>query len=120
MTRQARTGTQRPSAAVLLLVICAAAFSACSRGVSVQTQPSPVYAISVENATTDELVVSYDDGSAFRALGTVLPGRSERFIIASSTSPNIEVIARSGQGARSFGPYQVTLRAGTTVPLVIR
>ena len=85
-----------------------------------QTQPTPVFAIGVENATPDELVVSYDDGTASRALGTVLPGRIERFIIAATAVNPIEVTARSAEGSRIFGPYRITLLPGTTVPLTIR
>lgn len=106
-----------------LTLLCTIGFlvgtTACSRAVSVQT-PTPVYAISVENATPEELIVSYDDGTASRALGTVLPGRIERFIIAATADNPIAVTARSASGSLMFGPYTVRLLPGETVPLIIR
>jgi len=121
MTARNSTGWLRlrdlPAVAALLLVF---ASSACSRAINVQTPPTPVYAVLIQNSAGVEIVVSYDDGSGLRALGTVLDGRTERFIIAAPAATDIEVSATSRDGARRFGPYPVTLQAGTNVPLTIR
>lgn len=92
----------------------------CARGISVQPPPTPVYAVNIQNATGQEIVVSYDDGRATRALGTVLPGRTERFVIAAPASTSVGILASAATGDSSWGPFQVSLIAGSTVPVTIR
>lgn len=114
---------QRPAAARIaaILGLCVPLLlAACARGISVTPPPTPVYAISVRNATDTEVVVSYDDGTASRALGTVLAGRTERFVIAAPASTSIEVLGRAASGATNYGPFRLTLVAGSTVPVTIQ
>lgn len=105
---------------MLTILICATGSAACARGAAVQPPPTPVYAVSVTNATAVEIVVSYDDGTASRALGTVPAGRTERFVIAAPASTNVRILSRSASGGTSFSPVSVTLVAGSTVDLTIR
>jgi hypothetical protein len=90
------------------------AIGACTRGVNVGTTPTPVYAVAVDNATSQELIVSYDDGSGPRALGAVAAGRMERFIIASPARTTIQITGRSSDGSVTAGPVTVELAAGET------
>jgi len=64
--------------------------------------------------------VSLADGTATRALGTVLPGRSERFVIAAPASHEVDILARQAGGGTRYGPFHISLIAGATVPLTIR
>jgi len=104
------------------LTTLAAAFllAGCARGMSVQPPPTPVYAVNIQNTTGQEVVVSYDDGQSVRALGTVLPGRTERFVIAAPASTSVEIIASAATGGTRWGPFRVSLIAGSTVPVTIR
>lgn len=120
MNTRAAPATQVRSTLAFVTLILAITAGACSRSVAVQTQPTAVYAILVQNSTGGEIVVSYDDGTGPRALGTVLDGRTERFIIAAPATTDVEVSATSREGARRYGPYTVTLEAGTNVPVTIR
>ncbi len=104
----------------LLPLVIAAAAAACVRGASVQPAPTPVYAVSVRNTTAAEIVVSYDDGAASRALGTVPAGRTERFVIAAPASTTVDIVARAASGNATFQPVTVQLVAGSTIPVTIR
>jgi hypothetical protein len=106
----------RPVVALLAIIL---SFGGCVRGVSVQPPPTPVYAVAITNTTAVEIVVSYDDGAAPRALGTVPPGRTERFVIAAPASTAVDILTRSATGDTTFGPFRVILIAGSTVPLSI-
>lgn len=105
----------RPTIALLAIIL---SFGGCLRG-SVQPPPTPVYAVAITNTTTVEIVVSYDDGAAPRALGTVPPGRTERFVIAAPASTTVDILTRSATGDTTFGPFRVVLIAGSTVPLSV-
>lgn len=96
------------------------AAAGCARGVAVTPPPTPVYAVSVRNATGVEIIVSYTDGTATRALGTVLPGSTERFVIAAPASTTVDIQGRTAGGGPDYGPFRVSLVAGTTVPVTIR
>jgi len=108
-----------PRRAGMLLVLVLIAVPACRRAVSVST-PSPVFAISVTNATNAELIVSYDDGSGAKALGSIRAGGTERFVIASPARATISVSGRNPPGTRTAGPVAVELRAGETRPVTLR
>jgi hypothetical protein len=82
--------------------------------------PSPVFAIAVTNATTAELIVSYDDGSGARALGSVRAGVTERFVIAAPARATVSVSGRNPAGTRTSGPVAVELIAGETRPVTLR
>jgi hypothetical protein len=119
----ARLRPQRGSIALAVRLIVLGTIlgaTACVRGVAVTPPPTPVYAVSVRNATDTEIIVSYADGTANRALGTVLPGDTERFVIAAPASTTVEIHARTAGGGPLYGPFRVSLVAGTTVPVTIR
>jgi hypothetical protein len=104
----------------ILAAVSAFAVGACAPGASVQPAPTPVYAVSISNSTPGEVVVSYDDGTAARALGTVPPARTERFVIASPASTTVRILARDASGDPSYGPFTVSLIAGSTVSVTIQ
>lgn len=104
-----------PAVALLAIIL---SFGGCVRGGPVPP-PTPVYAVAITNTTPFEIVVSYDDGAAPRALGTVPPGRTERFVIAAPASTSVDILTRSATGDTTFGPFRVVLIAGSTVPLSV-
>jgi hypothetical protein len=110
----------RPIRSGAALLTLAAVSTACARSAVVQPPPTPVYAVSVSNATGVEIVVSYDDGTASRALGTVPAGRTERFVIAAPASTSVRILSRAASGDTSFSPVPVALVAGATVDLTVR
>jgi hypothetical protein len=101
----------------VLLALCMAATASCSRTVSVSAPPAPVFAVSIDNQTRLELIVTYDDGSGPRALGAVPAGRSERFVIAASARATVDIVGRSQDGSVSATAAGVALVAGQTVPV---
>jgi hypothetical protein len=100
-------------------VVLALLFLACSRAVNVST-PSPVFAVAVTNASGTELIVSYDDGSGAKALGSVRAGATERFVIAAPARVAITISGRSPSGMRTAGPVAIELAAGETRPVTLR
>ena len=64
------------------------------------------------------MIVSCDDGAGTRALGTVLPGGIERFLINAPASTTVTIMARSTSGADTVGPFTVRLSAAST-PLIV-
>jgi hypothetical protein len=112
--------TERPAAfwplAVLLLGI---ATSGCARNIAVQP-PRPTFAIEVHNTFDVDMLVSYDAGGGIRALGAVTPGATERFVIAVPEAVPIQVTARSSDGGRLAGPFNVSLAADVTRTVILR
>jgi hypothetical protein len=104
-------------ASVLLLVLTGAA---CSRAVTVNSQPAATVSLEVRNTFPDEMIVSYNDGSATRTLGSIPAGRTERFVIVPPASSSITVTARNSAGSRNFGPLRLTVSPGGTSSVVIR
>lgn len=101
-----------PIAALVLAIMISLA--GCTRGVELNTDPGQSYAISVVNPRAQPMVVSFDDGSGTRLLGTVGAGQTERFVVAGSTSQTVSVVAEDE--ARTFTVRRtVVLRAGDTV-----
>lgn len=74
-------------AAILTLVV-----SACA-GASMDTGPGPSYALSVINEMPHAMIVSLDDGSGTRLLGTVGAGSTARFVLHGSASVTVTLIA---------------------------
>ena len=101
-----------------LLFIATLGATACSRGMAVgSAAPGASYFVSVTNATSSSVDVFFNDG-ADHALGTVAAGKTERFIIAGTRQTAVAIIGRAG--ARTSGPYQVTLSAGSTPSVTLR
>ena len=101
-----------------VLVLLAVVLAGCARAVSVGNTPGPVYAISVTNSGTTELIVSYDDGAGAKALGAVRSGATERFVIAAPARTTVQVFGRAG--GQSTQPVSVQLVAGQTIPVTLR
>jgi hypothetical protein len=104
----------------LALVLGLFLLGGCARAVQVGSPPGATYPIEVQNTLPVEMIVSYDDGSGTRALGTVLPNRLERFIIAAPRSTTITVDATDVQGTRRSGPHTVSLVAGVAQRVTLR
>jgi hypothetical protein len=102
---------------ILVLTVVSAA---CSRAVSVGTDPAPTYAIQVRNTLGQDMIVSYDAGNGPAILGTVRANGSERFVIASRTPGLITVTATDQNRTRTAGPYSVQLQAGSTPEVTLR
>jgi hypothetical protein len=103
---------------VLILVAILSA-SACSRNVRVESEPTRGYAVQVRNTMPHSMVVSYNDRSGPRILGTVLGGATERFVIAAPRKTDITVLA-SDEAQTHNRVYNVTLIAGNNVDVAIR
>jgi hypothetical protein len=91
----------------------------CARAVEVRST-APSYPLNVQNTHRVDLIVSYDDGSGVRTLGTVQGRATERFIIAAPRQVSIAVQGRSADGAVNVGPFTVELRTGDAPTVVLR
>ena len=98
----------------LLALLCVATLAGCARGVSLNTDPGETYAISVVNPMPHAMIVSFDDGSGARLLGTVGAGRTERFVIAGAANPTVSVVAHDEAESHTVR-RTVVLQAGGTV-----
>ena len=105
---------------VLLLPLLMLFAAACSRAVAVGSNEGAVYSVSVENQTGRTMVVSFEDSNGTGVLGTVRAGATERFIIARAAEPAVRVSGRSDDGARTSGPYSITLDPARTVRVIVR
>jgi hypothetical protein len=83
----------RTQRAPLLLLALLATLGACARGVAVQSEPGPAYAIEVDNPMSHPMIVSYDDGTGAHLLGTVSAGTRGRFVITRPASQNLTILA---------------------------
>lgn len=99
---------------VLATLLCA-----CSHAMHAETNPERTYAIAVENPLAQPMVVSYDDGTGTRLLGTVNAGQTERFVLAGAQSPEITVSAVSEDRTTTLRK-SVTLRRGSVVHVTLR
>ncbi len=97
-----------------LILVALAAACAGAQTVQVETDPDRTYSIEVRNPTDEPMIVSYDDGSGVRLLGTVGGGQAEHFVIAGARSADIAVIAVDEDRSRTVR-RQVRLRPGSTV-----
>jgi hypothetical protein len=77
-----------------LLVLALALVAACGRGRAIESEPGPVYLVTVENPMSHAMDVWYDDGRETAELGRVEAGQSREFVIAGPASPSVEVVAR--------------------------
>ncbi len=89
--------------------------AACAAGpaVQVETDPDRTYALEVRNTRPHPMIVSYDDGSGVRLLGTVGGDQTEHFVIAGARGPDITVIAVDTDRTRTVR-REVRLRPGGT------
>lgn len=83
----------RPGTGLALGLAIALAVSGCFRGAGVESEPGPTYRVEVVNESAVPMIVSYDDGTGERILGTVPAERREWFTIASPASRTVAMIA---------------------------
>lgn len=103
----------------LLAVLALAATSvACTRGVSYDPEPGETYAVNVVNQMPHPMIISFDDGTGSRLLGTVAGNRTERFVVAGAANPTVSIVA-SDEGETHTVRRTVTLVAGGTVDVRI-
>jgi hypothetical protein len=108
-----------PVTRLALLALCTL-IPACSRAVSVGTDPAPVYAVQVRNSLGQDMIVSYDAGNGPAILGTVRANGTERFVITTRNVTNVTITATNQGRTRTSGPYPVQLQAGTTPEVTLR
>lgn len=99
------------SAVPVLLCALLATVGACSRGVGVESEPGPAYAVEVANPMPQPMIISYDDGTGVRLLGTVPPNGSARFVITRPASRQISMTA-TDEGRTLTVTRHVVLQAG--------
>lgn len=97
-----------------LVVGFGAALTGCARSVALDTDPGETYAISVTNPRSHAMIVSFDDGSGTRLLGTVNAGATERFVIAGSAAQTVSIIAHDEAETHTVRKT-VVLQPGATV-----
>ncbi|HEX7048663.1 MAG TPA: hypothetical protein VF188_00505 [Longimicrobiales bacterium] len=83
--------------------------AACARGVAVESEPGPAYTLEVTNPMPHPMIVSYDDGTGVRLLGTVSANGSGRFVITTPASRSISVLATDEQRVHSVTKSVVLL-----------
>ncbi|MGQ0814591.1 MAG: hypothetical protein ACT4O1_09005 [Gemmatimonadota bacterium] len=105
-------------AASLILLTLSLAACASTRGVRIESGDETSYRISVRNARSSTVAISYQSGSETRELGTLKAGESLPFVVISST-PTITVHARSISGA-AINSYTVSLTSGSISTVTIR
>lgn len=98
----------------LVALLCLAALTGCARSVALDTDPGETYAVSVTNPLSHAMIVSFDDGSENRLLGTVGARQTERFVIAGSASQTVSIIAHD-EGRTHTVRRTVVLQPGGTV-----
>ena len=98
----------------LVALLCVAALTGCARSVALDTDPGQTYAVSVTNPMPHPMIVSFDDGSGQRLLGTVQAGGTERFVIAGSANQTVSVVAHDEAETHTVRKT-VVLQAGSTV-----
>jgi len=91
----------------------------CPRGVSVQSEPGPAYALEVENPLAQPMLVSYDDGTGVRLLGTVPASGRMRFIVSQPVSLRLTVTATDERRMQTV-TRTVTLQAGQITEVSLR
>lgn len=102
----------------LMALLFAVTLTACARSVALDTDPGETYAVNVVNTMPHPMIVSFDDASGQRLLGTVSANGSERFVIAGSSTPTVSIVAHD-EGETHTVRRTVTLRAGSTVEVRI-
>lgn len=88
-----RHGPRRVTARTAFLGSAAILLAACARNVAVESEPGPTYSIQVVNPMPHPMIVSYDDGSGERLLGTVPADGEEWFTIADPAGRTVTIIA---------------------------
>lgn len=93
--------------------ITAVAGVACA-GAAMDTDLGERYGVTVVNELSEPMIVSVDDGSSTRLLGTVGAEREERFVLQGASSTTVTIVARDEADTRTLR-RTVVLRAGRSV-----
>lgn len=97
MQRRSASGKCRSAShalgTVFTIAITALLATACARGLAVQSEPGPAYALEVNNPMPYPMIVSYDDGTGAHLLGTVSAGTAGRFVITRPAQQTLTIIA---------------------------
>ena len=101
-----------------LALVIAASSTACARSVTLNTDAGQTYAVNVVNEMPHAMVVSVDDGTTVRTLGTVAANRQDRFVIATSRAGTVTLIATDEADTHTVR-RTVALVAGETVTVRI-
>lgn len=104
---------------VLLALALAIVLPGCAamRKVNVGSEGASSYAVDVHNSHSNTLTVSYTDSRGTHELGTVAPGRTERFVVAGSSTPSVTI-----RGVTSGGTQytkSVSLSEGVTTRVTL-
>lgn len=99
---------------LLALVALLVGLTACTRSVDFDPDPGSTYAVNVVNPSSQPMIVSFDDGSGPRLLGTVGANRTERFVVAASQGGTVSIIAHDEAETRTVRKT-VVLEPGGTV-----
>lgn len=101
-----------------ILLAATALALACGRGVVIESEPGPVYMISVRNPMSHPMDVWYDDGLELHELGAVDAQSTREFVIASPEGPSVRLIARD-EGRTHSVTRDLELRRGSTATVVL-
>src|SRR5690606_24619262 len=101
--------------ATTLIVIL---LSACARGVAVQSEPGPAYALQVNNPMPHPMIVWYDDGTGSHLLGTVSAGTEGRFVITRPANQEVTITAVDEDRTHTVTRV-VTLQAGVITEVTL-
>ena len=105
----------RSFAAMALIAVLG---SGCARGGAIESEPGPVYLVTVDNPMSHAMDVWYDDGRETTELGRVDAGSSREFVIAAPASPSVEIVARDdGRTHTVTFPTELTRGGGARVVL---
>ncbi len=94
-----------------LLVILVLPLADACRSARVESEPGPAYALEVTNPLPTPMIISYDDGTGVRLLGTVAPNGSASFVITRPASRRISISATDEARTRTI-TRSVTLQSG--------
>lgn len=108
------SGTRAALATAILSLLLAA----CARGVAVQSEPGPAYALQVNNPMSHPMIVWYDDGTGSHLLGTVSAGTEGRFVITRPSRQEVTITATDEQRTHTVTRV-VTLQSGVTTEVTL-
>jgi len=92
--------------------------ASCARGVAVQSEPGPAFALQVNNPMPHPMIVWYDDGTGSHLLGTVSAGSEGRFVITRPANQEITITAVDENRTHTVTRV-VTLQTGVTAEVTL-
>lgn len=98
----------------LLLVAIVIPWIGACRSARVESEPGPAFALEVNNSFPHPMIISYDDGTGTRLLGTVPPNGTASFVITRPASRQISVVATDEGRTRTITRSATLQRGGAT------